>query len=324
VHPGPPAPGTGPPSWGAPDPYAAAYYAQFAPKPGCVPLRPLTLSDILDGSFQTIRRNPRSTLGLSAVIAVLQVSVLAIFQVVVYSVLRDTNSNSSDPNQVGAGQLLGVLSSLFSVIVLSAVFGAVLTGMLTHVITQDVLGNRETLGSVWNRVRPRLVALIGASFLVAMLQLIGLVLFIVPGVWLWGALTVTVPALMVENIGVRAAMKRSRALVRGTFWRVWGIRALGAVIVAVISGIAAAPFSILAIVVSGQGLGDLSDGNAGLPIAYLLITSIGAILTTTFTAPIKAGIDALLYVDLRMRKEGLDIALQQAVANRMPPPGPRY
>src|SRR5882757_3466841 len=109
------------------------YYAQFAPKPGCVPLRPLTLSDILDGSFQTIRRNPRSTLGLSAVIAVVQVSVLAIFQVVVFALLRDSQVNSSDANQLDVGQLVGVLSSVFSVIVLSAVFGAVLTGMLTQV-----------------------------------------------------------------------------------------------------------------------------------------------------------------------------------------------
>ena len=300
------------------------YYAQFAPKPGCVPLRPLTVSDILDGSFQTIRRNPRSTLGLSAVIAVAQVSVLAVFQIVVFALLRDDGTNSSDPNQLDLGQLVGVLSSVFSVIVLSAVFGAVLTGMLTHVITQDVLGNPVPLGAVWAQVRPRIAALVGVSVLVALLQLLGLVLFIVPGVWLWGVLAVSVPALMVENIGVRAAMRRSRTLVRGTFWRVWGIRALGVLIVGVLTGVASTPFTLIALAVSHQGLSDIGDGNGGLPIAYVLITSIGAILTTTFTAPVKAGIDALLYVDLRMRKEGLDIALQQAVARRAASVGPRY
>ena len=35
---------------------------------------------------------------------------------------------------------------------------------------------------------------------------------------------------------------------------------------------------------------------------------------TTFTAPVQAAIDSLLYVDLRMRKEGLDLVLQQQVA----------
>lgn len=302
------------------------YYAQFAPTPGCVPLRPLTLSDILDGSFQTIRRNPRATLGLSAVIAVAQVSVLAIFQVVMFSMLRDAkvSNSSSDPNQIDVGQLVGVLSSLFSALVLSAVFGAILTGMLTLVITQDVLGNRVPLDAVWAQVRPRIAALIGVSLLVGLLQLIGLALFIAPGVWLWGVLAVSVPALMVENIGVRAAMRRSRALVRGTFWRVWGIRALGTIMVSVLTGIASIPFTIIALVVSHHGLGDIANGEGGLPIAYVLITSIGAIITTTFTAPIKAGIDALLYVDLRMRKEGLDIALQQAAARRVAPAGPSW
>jgi hypothetical protein len=40
----------------------------------------------------------------------------------------------------------------------------------------------------------------------------------------------------------------------------------------------------------------------------------------TFTAPVRAGIDALLYVDLRMRKEGMDIALQQAASQRAAAP----
>jgi hypothetical protein len=42
------------------------------------------------------------------------------------------------------------------------------------------------------------------------------------------------------------------------------------------------------------------------------------VLSATLTEPVRAGIDALLYVDLRMRREGLDIVLQQA-ARAAPP-----
>jgi hypothetical protein len=315
--PGPPGPyRPPPPQWNAPpDPY----FARFAPKPGCVPLRPLTISDILDGSFRSIRRNPRCTLGLSAIVAVLQVLVLTLFQVVVYLQLRDARTGGANRDDLDVGQLLSLLSSLFSIVVLSAVFGAVLTGMLTHVITQDVLGNRVTIAAVWDTVRPRILSLIGLSILVALLQLIGLVLLIVPGVWLWGALSVSVPALMVENLGVRAAMRRSRQLVRGTFWRVWGIRALGTIITSILAGFASAPFTVAAAVVSGHSLNHFADTHQGVPVAYLVITAIGTVLSTTFVAPIKAGVDALLYTDLRMRKEGLDIQLQHLVASRARP-----
>ena len=35
-----------------------------------------------------------------------------------------------------------------------------------------------------------------------------------------------------------------------------------------------------------------------------------SVLATTVSTPIRAGVDALLYVDLRIRREGLDIALR--------------
>ena len=62
-YPGPRQPGYGPPPPG-PGPRTATP----APKPGVIPLRPLGLGEILDGSFATIRRNPKATLGIAAII----------------------------------------------------------------------------------------------------------------------------------------------------------------------------------------------------------------------------------------------------------------
>lgn len=308
---GGPPPYGGPP--GGPPPGWDAYYRPPAPRPGSVPLRPLSMGEILDGSFRVIRRNPRATLGLSAVIAVIQVSVLAVVQIAAYAQLGQT-STSTDGTQIDGGQLVGVFSGLFSAVVLSAIFGAILTGMLTLVITDDVLGRHAVLGELWARVRPRLGTLIGASLLIAVLQVIGLFLLLVPGVWLWGIWAVAIPALMVERTTVRGALRRSRELVRGTFWRVWGIRALGVLIVLTVGGLLSAPFSILGLALSGEGFGELTRTGSSLPVVYVLVSSIGSVLTTTFTAPVRAGIDALLYVDLRMRKEGLDLQLQRAVS----------
>ena len=288
-----------------------------APQPGCVPLRPLGVSDILDGSFRVIRRNPRATLGVSAIIAVLQTAVLAVFQLALFSRLSSSAHVSGDGSvSLDVSQLATTGSSAFSAIVLTTVFEAILTGMLTLVVTDDVLGRQTGLAEVWNRTRGRVPRLVGLSVLLAFLQLVGLILLIAPGIWFWGIWAVAVPAFMVEDLSPRAALRRSRALVRGTFWRVWGIRALGVLLVGVISGIVAVPFTLVAAVLSGESLGRVAESGGGLPVAYVLITSIGSILSITFTAPVRAGIDALLYTDLRMRKEGLDLVLRErAVAD---------
>jgi hypothetical protein len=279
------------------------------PKPGCVPLRPLAVSDILDGSFQVVRRNPRATLGISAVLAVIQAIAVALFQVAVYSA-----QSGSDTDQV-SGQLIGQLTAAFSLVVVSTLLGAILTGMLAAVVTEDVLGIKLTIGQAWRRARPRIWSLIGLALTTTVLETLGLLPCLVVGVWLWGIWAVSVPAMMVEGTTIRGSLRRSKQLVGGMFWRVWGIRALGALVVAVVGGIIGVPFQIAGALANG-GI----DVRAGtVPAALIVLTAIGSILSTTFTAPVRAAIDSLLYVDLRMRKEGLDLVLQQRAVPPRPP-----
>jgi hypothetical protein len=200
--------------------------------------------------------------------------------------------------------------------------GAFLTGMLTIAITQDVLGVRLDVRQVWQRVQGRLWRLVGLSLLTTFLEFIGVVLCLAPGIWLWGTWAVAVPAMMVERTTVRGALRRSRTLVAGTFWRVWGIRALGWIIATVVGAMIGVPFAIAGLVVDGNVFSaHASSGH--LPAAFLVLTALGSAISASFTAPVRAGIDALLYVDLRMRREGLDIALQQALAQPAAPVPPR-
>jgi hypothetical protein len=306
-----------PPFGMPPDPY----YAQFGPKqPGCVPLRPLGLGDILDGSFKVIRRNPRATLGLSAIAGVVQATVLALIQIFALHQLSNgiDNSNPDDP-QVDVGSTVGGIVSTLAGFLVAAIFAALLTGMLTVIITEDVLGKKLSISETWARIRPRGVRLGLLSLLVSVVPFIGLMFCIAPGVWLWGLWAVAIPAMVVENAKVGQSLGRSRSLVHRMFWRVWGIRALGVLMVGFMGALIGIPFAIIAEVITGSAsFGFGSAAAAGLPVAYVLITSIGSVISTTLTAPIRAGIDALLYVDLRMRKEGLDIVLRQTAAAALP------
>ncbi|MEO8889695.1 MAG: hypothetical protein ABI301_05935 [Jatrophihabitantaceae bacterium] len=287
------------------------------PKPGCVPLRPLGLGDILDGSFTVIRRNPRVMLGLSALVAVAQAVIVAGFSLFTFASLGNINVTGTGDATTSLGPLVGTESVQLIGLVASTLLGAILTGMLTIAITQDVLGVSLSVAQVWARVRGRIWPLLGIAVLTTLLEFLGLVFCLAPGIWLWGIWSVAVPALMVENRTIRGALGRSRQLVAGTFWRVWGIRALGTLIATFIGGFLVVPFEVAGLIVDNNVFSPDAGANH-LPVVFLVLTAIGSALSATFTAPIRAGIDALLYVDLRMRKEGLDIALQHAVVPQPP------
>jgi hypothetical protein len=158
-------------------------------------------------------------------------------------------------------------------------------------------------------------AVIGLAMTTGVLEFLGLLPCLVLGVWLWGIWAVAMPACVVERLGIGASLGRSKRLVDGTFWRVWGIRALGALVVSFAASIISLPFTVFGLV---QIFDRFPDGGGGISTTALVLMGIGTLIGRTVTAPVTAAIDALLYVDLRMRKEGLDIALQQAAA--APPP----
>jgi hypothetical protein len=298
----------------------------MAPKPGCIPLRPLDVSEILGGAVAAIRRNARTVLGLSAAVATVQAVIALIVQR--YADLHGEQAiDQSDPAHpvVHWDQLATILGSAGGLSLLGSIFAAVLTGMVVVVVTEDVVGRTAGLDLVWSKVRSRIWRLVLLSLLVGLLEVVGLALCLAPGIWLWGIWAVAVPALIIENRSIGGALGRSRALVRGTFWRVWGIRALGFGISAVLGAVVSAMMGVIAAAMTGdRPTGLLGTGDGSLSWAYLVIAAIGTGVVATFTAPFQASLDSLLYVDLRMRKEQLTVELQQAAAGvRQPPRYPR-
>lgn len=286
-------------------------------RPGVVPLRPLGLGDVLDGAWATIRRHPRATLGVSSVLSLLQILLVTAGQIAIYAALpRVRVDPTTGEARVGAAALIGQLGAGAGTLVIGAVVGGVLTGMLTVVITEDVLGRRVELSAVWRRVRRRVGRLIGLSLIAGVVPTLALGLLVVPGVWLWGGWAVAVPVLIVEDRRVVASLRRSWRLVRGSFWRVWGVRALGVLVAEVVALLFGVPFLVLAQV---TGNGPEPTASSAVPLGYLFITAVGAVLAATVATPIRAGVDALLYVDLRIRREGLDIALRLSRTDRTGP-----
>ncbi|MFJ9523527.1 hypothetical protein ACIRPK_35510 [Kitasatospora sp. NPDC101801] len=316
---GAPQPGWGQPGWGPP----------LSPKPGVIPLRPLGVGEILDGAFSTVRTYWRTTVGLSLGVAALEQGLLAVAQWWQYE----------QPDAVGPlvllafGYLLGPL------------LGIVATAMLTMVVSKAILGQPVSLGAAWAAARPQLLKATGLSLLTGLIVLLivmvsalpliltavvgdvdpGIMLLtgllILPGLaaalWVGVQLSLAAPALMLEKQGVFTALSRSRRLVKGAWWRTFLVTALIQLLAVVFSAVVMIPFTIAGAVFGIDTMSDNGDspfanlGAAGPP-AMIVIVSIGAILASSLTVPVLAAVNVLLYVDRRIRREGLDIELTRA------------
>lgn len=292
-HPPPTYPPPPPPVW---SPYAAPP----PPRPGIIPLRPLGVGELLDGAFTAMRRHPRATLGLSALVATVQ-------QVLALVVDLSTNGYAS-PSTNGFAAL-GTVSGLLT-FALNAILSAVLLGMLSVVIADAVIGRDISLRDVWRRVRPLLTRLVGAAFLAAVLPWFGLIALVVGGVFLWVALSFTTPALVLERLTVRQSLRRSWELTVPAFWRVLGIRLLAMIIAGVIGSIISIPAIIIVFASITNGIA--GGGSVDLGLGAEILVRVVALVSATITAPITAGVLALLYIDRRMRAEALDVTLVQA------------
>jgi hypothetical protein len=99
-------------------------------------------------------------------------------------------------------------------------------------------------------------------------------------------------------------LRRSFRLMRGNWWRVFGILLLVGFILGIVSDIINLPLHLLADVLTKNALHP--------PSGAVIVGAAGNVLAAAITVPVTAGVLVLLYVDLRMRKEGLDLALQTA------------
>jgi hypothetical protein len=348
----------GPGGWQAPPgsagqpPPGGWPHAPQAPKPGVIPLRPLGVGEILDGAFTTIRRNPRATLGIAAI--------LLTISGVITTVVTRALAHSAGPvmpvfgQQPTPGQVRVELNQFLSVwlpllgltIVLYFVVDLVLTGILTVVVGRSTLGHSISAGEAWNVARPRLPALLGLTLLLPLAIVVPwlawgfvmvvlavarspvalLVLFgVVGGITALGfsiliavRLRLAVPMVVLERQRPWAAVKRSWGLVGGSFWRVAAISALAGLIVLVTGAILQVPFTVLSSFANGSVPFSLGTGSFGSltreSLLAVIIGTVGGIVAGSVTRPISAGVTTLLYVDLRMRREGLDLVLQTASA----------
>jgi hypothetical protein len=210
------------------------------------------------------------------------------------------------------------------------------TAVLTVVISRSVLGRPVTLSDAWAEARPRLFPLLGLTLLLAVMAAAIMTVGILPGyligdtagvglaflgllaasgvlLWLWVRFCLASPALMLERQSITASMRRSAKLVRGAWWRTFGILALTGLLTLIVTLVIGIPFGLVAMAVDDGGLSSfLTEGATSFGWPFLIVSAIGDVVISTITYPLSAGVMALLYVDQRIRREALDLDLARA------------
>jgi hypothetical protein len=182
-------------------------------------------------------------------------------------------------------------------------------GMVVEAARDILDGRRDhTVGSLFQSVTPVLGALIVAGIIAGFAIAIGLVLLIVPGLFLLTIWAVIAPVIVIERSGALESFGRSRAIVRGNGWPVFGV----IVVLFLLQFIVTAVIQAIAI--------GVSDSFGGYAVADLIVRLL--------IAPLSALAASVLYFELTgSRGEPAEAAAtaaatEPATAEQPAPPAP--
>jgi hypothetical protein len=173
------------------------------------------------------------------------------------------------------GVLMSILASAIAVVATYWYQGMVVEA------ARDILDGRRdhTIGSLFSAAGPVVPKLILVGILAGIAIAIGFILLIVPGLYLLTIWAVIVPVIVLERTDVFAAFGRSRQLVKGHGWQVFGVLLL--LFVA----------SLVVRIIVGAIIGGIFDSFVGFALAELIVSVL--------VVPLSALAAAVIYFELK-------------------------
>lgn len=259
-------------------------------------LRPMTVGELLDASIGVLKTRPRAVLAITAVF-VLPTQLAAAF------VSRDLLASTSfteifnDPSLAGSttGSSSGT-GVVFLVGLLPSMVLPFVAGALGRLVAAWRAGGDLTTGAALRAAGRKWWVLLVAWFLTHLAETVAMIAFLVPALLLMALWQVAAPVIVVEDLGPIAGLRRSGRLASTRFWSVV-LAVLGAGFVHYVLN------SMLPLVTQliASALG--RDGG-------WVVLAVGNILTSLVTTAFLAAFAVVLYLDLRVRSEGLDLQLE--------------
>jgi hypothetical protein len=165
------------------------------------------------------------------------------------------------------------------------IVGPLVTAMVIHALLAVADGHRPRTGAAiqsgLEAFRPVFIAVvIGAAGV-----FVGILFFILPGIWLGVRWYLAPQAVVVDGRRGVGALERSAELVSGQWWRVLGVLLFAFIATGIAQAAVQTPFTVLA---------DLANSSA--------LTLMGQMVSLALTAPFQALMLTLLYFDLLARR----------------------
>lgn len=259
-------------------------------------LRPRSATEIVDAAFRLFRRHLRAFV----VIGVLA----AVPRLIIAGLQLATTAGLSTLDGAAARNPLAIFSGTYFLLLLAslAVTGIFESGFIR--LADDALRREHpTAGEALSRGLARAGAVLGTFLIVALVTIVGLILLVVPGVYLGLRLYPAVPAAALEGVGPVEALSRAWRRTAGSVGRGFAVYAI-MFLIFIVAAIAA---SIAGAVLGGLvgALGGVTGAIAGAAIVTVLVQALVGVLLY----PLLAVATTLFYYDTRVRSEGLDLEM---------------
>ena len=259
-------------------------------------LRPRGIGEILDSAVALYRaRFTKLTLVAAAVV----IPVQALSALVLLSAQPDRfslNVTGTVTPQYDTKSLAVQLTAVIVVALVGVLSTALIVGVCTRIVADAYIGRSSETREAVRTVRPRVFALVGTSLIILLSDVIGLAFCVVGALFPLTLFAVALPVLILEGVGVSAALGRSITLTKAHAMHVLGLVVTAQLLAAVVNGALAAGVNLL-----------LRTGGStvAVVIGQSLANTIAGILTTPFVATAIV----VLYFDLRIRDEAFDVQL---------------
>lgn len=264
-----------------------------------VPLRPMTIPDLLDGGLRAFKLAPAT---MAAVAAAFVVPTQALLGFASRGVAEEVSIGQTFDDALqatGPGDVdTGVGGDLFVLgLVAQGIALAFVTAAVARLVTGWYTGRVSAAGPLVVGALRRAWPLAAGWVLVHLVEALFAVALVVPAIVPMAWFAVVSPVVACEAVGPVRALRRSFQLSRRRFGAVLATCLLTALVHEILTGALSA-------------LGAVAV-ELDLPAAWAVNTAVaaGALLVTL---PFVAGVATLLYLDLRVRGEGLDIELAAA------------
>lgn len=270
--------------------------AAGTPKTGPLPLHPMNLSEIVDGAFRLFRANFRTIFVIVAVISgPLQLTSALISRSVfgghsIITAIRNAQNGVQTQTTSANQQLATLIISLVTLFLVPYAAGAI-----SRVVSSSYLGESMPPGPALKAALRRAPALFVAWFLIHILEVLGTVALILPGLIVMALSVCTAPAIVMEQLGPMRGIRRSWQLNRRRKWGIMGTALLSGLMVSILSSIIGTPLIIVAYIV-------------GLRWGWILLF-LGGMLSSLVNLSLTAIVATLIYFDGRIRTEGFDLQI---------------